>query len=486
MDSSLRSIVGLSLICLVAIVAADRPLIRQVTNRYRKFNDHLIQELPGAPPVPFAMHSGYVTVDEAAGRALFYWFVEAEVADPTTAPVTLWLNGGPGCSSVGGGALSELGPFYPDKEGKALLTNPYSWNKVSNVIFLESPAGVGFSYTNTSADLITGDERTALDSYEFLVKFFKMYEEFAKAPFYIAGESYAGHYVPQLAATILKLDTDSAINFQGIAVGNAWTDASHDNFGAIFYWWTHALISDTSFYGMVKTCNLSSSGPLREYQQGRLKSSRAELQCDDYIDLSTKEMGDINIYEIYVDVCVGASAQAETKHFAKQLNRLRRGALGALPLKTSANYDPCIDNEVEVYLNRPEVQEALHANVTGLKYRWTDCSDIVDYSYEDLLSSVIPVYTDILLKSKLRILIFSGDTDAIVPVTGSRSWIRTLDLKIVEDWRPYYLNQQVAGYVTKFDNMTFATVRGAGHMVPYTQPERGLYLFGNFISDSAL
>lgn len=120
----------------------------------------------------------------------------------------------------------------------------------------------------------------------------------------------------------------------------------------------------------------------------------------------------------------------------------------------------------------------------------------------------------------------SGDTDAIVPVTGSRSWIRTLDLKIVEDWRPYYLNQQVgpscscwkqpvhwlfslfdlmtrmtfcwstcltvssglqvAGYVTKFDNMTFATVRGAGHMVPYTQPERGLYLFGNFISDSAL
>ncbi|KAL2611260.1 hypothetical protein R1flu_022952 [Riccia fluitans] len=484
MEKLLWAIVGLSVICSVTAVAAgdEDVIIHQVTDG--KFTDHLIKELPGAPPYSFDMHSGYITVDEAHQRALFYWFVEADVEDPTTVPLTLWLNGGPGCSSVGGGTLSELGPFYPDKDGKTLLKNPNSWNKVSNLIFLESPAGVGFSYSNTSADLTTGDERTALDSYLFLVKFLQLYPKFAKLPFYIAGESYAGHYVPQLAATILKLDKDSVINFKGIAVGNAWTDSSIDNFGAIFFWWTHALISDTSFYGMAKTCNLSATGPLHSLHH----SSGEEKTCDDFVELAANEMGNINIYEIYVDVCLSAAAQAETKHFAKQLNRhpKRPGSLGALPLKTDdSKYDPCIDNEVEAYLNQPAVQKALHANTTGLPYIWTDCSNIVNYSEKDLLGSVIPVYKDVLLKSDLKIMIYSGDVDAIVPVTGSRAWISTLGLNIVEDWKPYYVNNQVGGYVTKYDKMTFATVRGAGHMVPYTQPERGLYLFGNFISENA-
>ncbi|KAL3682548.1 hypothetical protein R1sor_000570 [Riccia sorocarpa] len=520
MEKLLWTILGLSAICSISVVFAagdEEVVIRQVTDG--TFAEHLIKELPGAPPYSFAMHSGYITVDESHGRALFYWFVEADVEDPTTVPLTLWLNGGPGCSSVGGGALSELGPFFPDKDGKTLLKNPNSWNKVSNLIFLESPAGVGFSYSNTSADLTVGDERTALDSYQFLLNFLKLYPKYSKLPFYVSGESYAGHYVPQLAATILKLDKDSVINFKGIAVGNAWTDSAIDNFGAIFYWWTHALISDTSFYGMAKTCNFSDTGPLYSLQEAQLKSSGNSLTCDELVELAMKEMGNINIYEIYVDVCLSASAQAEAKQFAKKLNRDRQrpGSLGALPLANSdpSYYDPCIDNEVEEYLNQPAVQKALHANTTRtavhldrlqfciswmfllhrlLKIRTPAsskelfllfCSDIVRYSEKDLLSSVVPLYKDVLLNSNLKILIFSGDHDAIVPVTGSRAWISTLGLKIVEDWKPYYVNKQVAGYVTKYDKLTFATVRGAGHMVPYTQPERGLYLFGNFVSESA-
>lgn len=86
---------------------------------------NLITDLPGAPAVPFAMASGYVTVDADAGRALFYWFVEADLPDPASAPLTLWLNGGPGCSSVGGGMLSELGPFYPTKDGNSLQVRTY-------------------------------------------------------------------------------------------------------------------------------------------------------------------------------------------------------------------------------------------------------------------------------------------------------------------------------------------------------------------------
>jgi serine carboxypeptidase-like clade 2 len=143
---------------------------------------------------PNGLFSGYVTVDQSAGRALFYFFVPIVSGDPATAPLLLWLNGGPGCSSIGGGLMTELGPWYPTSATAPTLTpNPYTWAKVANVLFLESPACVGFSYSNTSSDCLTaGDARSAADIYTFLQGFLVKYPQFAKSPFYISGESYGG------------------------------------------------------------------------------------------------------------------------------------------------------------------------------------------------------------------------------------------------------------------------------------------------------
>ena len=99
--------------------------------------------------------------------------------------------GGPGCSSLGG-AFAELGPFYPQLEGESLQVNPYAWNRVANVLFLESPAGVGFSFFTDPADNTVGLGRTAADAYDFLLAFLSSYPQFADRDFYIAGESYAG------------------------------------------------------------------------------------------------------------------------------------------------------------------------------------------------------------------------------------------------------------------------------------------------------
>ncbi|KAJ7559271.1 hypothetical protein O6H91_04G076900 [Diphasiastrum complanatum] len=456
------------------VYASQEPLlIRQVQSS----NAHLIVDLPGAPPVSFAQYSGYITVDERAGRALFYWFVEADVSDPTSAPLTLWLNGGPGCSSVGGGMLSELGPFYPDKDGLNLQLNPYSWNEVSNIIFLESPAGVGFSYSNSTDDYVTGDAKTAEDSYVFLQRFWELFPAFSKNPFYVAGESYAGHYVPQLAALIISKQKlrNSPINFKGIVVGNAWTDPDTDDHGSALYWWSHALISDESYNAILAACNFSSVATSRYGES---------VNCNGYVDDATNNLGPINIYDIYVDICISAQAHNQAVHFAKQLNRDGKTRIGTWPL-LSNSYDPCVDNEVEVYLNRPDVQAALHANVTGLPYRWIDCSDIVNYSQKDGLLSMLPTYRT-LLQSGLDILIYSGDVDAMVPVTGTRAWISKLNLNITKKWKPWFLGKQVGGYVTHYAGLTFATVRDAGHMVPYTQPLRALHLFKSFITETPL
>lgn len=91
---------------------------------------------------------------------------------------------------------------------------------VANVLFLETPAGVGFSYSNTSSDYSNpGDNNTAEDSYTFLVNWFERFPQYKNRDFFITGESYAGHYVPQLAYTILSKNTSKTIiNLKGIAV----------------------------------------------------------------------------------------------------------------------------------------------------------------------------------------------------------------------------------------------------------------------------
>ncbi|CAA0827629.1 Serine carboxypeptidase-like 28 [Striga hermonthica] len=180
-----------------------------------------IEELPGQPPVNFSQYSGYVTVDPEAERALFYYFTESE--DPENRPLVLWLNGGPGCSSLGAGAMSELGPFRVNPDRNTLRYNEYAWNKVANVLFLESPAGVGFSYSNRSSDYVTGDAKTARDTYAFLVNWLERFSEYKNRTLYLAGESYAGHYVPQLASLILnhnKIKKPTILDLKGIIVSS--------------------------------------------------------------------------------------------------------------------------------------------------------------------------------------------------------------------------------------------------------------------------
>jgi carboxypeptidase C (cathepsin A) len=159
-------------------------------------NQGLITSLPNLNYNPgFRQFSGYLTVSAQHGRSLFYWYVESQ-NDPTTDPVVLWTNGGPGCSGLIG-FWEEHGPFVLNST-LHLSPNPYSWNKVANMLYIEQPAGTGFSYSKTTADYDTADDAmSAEDNYQFILQFLERFPERKSNAFYISGESYAGHYIPQ-------------------------------------------------------------------------------------------------------------------------------------------------------------------------------------------------------------------------------------------------------------------------------------------------
>jgi serine carboxypeptidase-like clade 2 len=347
-----------------------------------------IKALPGQPKVAFSQYSGYVNVNQSHGRALFYWLTESSSPSPHTKPLLLWLNGGPGCSSIAYGASEEIGPFRINKTGSNLYLNKFAWNKDANLLFLESPAGVGYSYTNTSSDLKdSGDERTAQDNLIFLIKWLSRFPQYKYRDFYIAGESYAGHYVPQLAKKINdynKAFSKPIINLKGflvktkrvylaqikticlrflinerlpfllLKVGNAVTDNQYDSIGTVTYWWTHAIISDKSYKSILKYCNFT--------------VERVSDDCDNAVNYAMNhEFGDIDQYSIYTPTCVAAQQKKNTTgFFVRMKNTLLRRRL-------VSGYDPCTESYAEKYFNRPDVQRAMHANVTGIRYKWTAC-----------------------------------------------------------------------------------------------------------------
>ncbi|XP_072987359.1 serine carboxypeptidase-like 34 [Typha latifolia] len=431
--------------------------------------------LPGQPAVNFRQYAGYVTVNASHGRALFYWFFEA-THDVGKKPLVLWLNGGPGCSSIGYGEAEELGPFLIQKGVPEIKLNKYSWNKEANLLFLESPVGVGFSYTNTSSDLLQlGDKITAEDSYTFLVNWFKRFPQYKSHGFYISGESYAGHYVPQLSEKIFdenkKASPANFINFKGFMIGNALMDDETDQIGMVDYAWDHAVISDRVYHDVKIKCNFS--------------VEPSTPACDAAMNEYFAVYDIINMYSLYTPSCVtNTSTTSRTRSYWIEGARPKHFSKFRGWFKKPAGYDPCVSDYAEVYFNRHDVQKALHANVTHIGYNWTHCSDAIT-KWNDAPASVLPIIRK-LINGGLRVWVYSGDTDGRIPVTSTRYTLHKLGLKTIQEWKPWYDHEQVGGWTIIFDGLTFVTIRGAGHEVPQFAPRQAEQLIKHFLANEQL
>ncbi|GMY26626.1 serine carboxypeptidase-like 45 [Fagus crenata] len=426
-----------------------------------------INQLPGQPPVTFQQYSGYVTVDDKSQRALFYYFAEAEV-DPASKPLVLWLNGGPGCSSLGVGAFSENGPFRPS--GEVLVKNEYSWNREANMLYLETPIGVGFSYaTNTSSYESVNDKITARDNVVFLQRWFERFPLYRNRSLFITGESYAGHYVPQLAELMLQFNKkENLFNLKGIALGNPVLEFATDFNSRAEFFWSHGLISDTTYKMFTSVCNYSRY--VSEYYRGNVSPICLRVMSQ----VSRETSNFVDKYDVTLDVCV-SSIFSQSKFLS--------------PQQVTETIDVCVEDETVNYLNRIDVQMALHARLVGV-HQWVVCSNILDYELLDLEIPTISIVGNI-IKAGIPVLVYSGDQDSVIPLTGSRTLVHglaeELGLKTNVPYRVWFEGQQVGGWTQVYGNiLSFATVRGASHEAPFSQPERSLVLFRSFLNGHPL
>ncbi|KAL4452545.1 hypothetical protein ABPG75_008207 [Micractinium tetrahymenae] len=439
----------------------------------------LVPSLPTVGALDFQLHSGYLPVDAASGRALFYLLAEYEGHEPVDRPLLLWLQGGPGCSSVGLGAFQELGPFLPDFEGEnvstaGLMRNPHSWTLAAHVLFLDSPAFTGFSFSaDNTTDRRWGDANVTADHLAALLAFYERHPWLRGQPLFLAGESYAGHYVPLLAAAIFqhnrRHEPDWPIMLEGYALGNPWTDPAHDNAGAVQFWYGEDLISADTYRGLLAACNLSATALWRTEGESGVGG-----ECAKHRDAALAEAGGYQLYGVNAPLCVlrpDGTPQEPQPDWQDLPNPL---------------YDPCSHHRVRAYMRRQDVQEALHAIQPGAQARnWTECdARAISYEVESLLDSMLPVHRAN-LEAGMRVLIYSGDTDGVVPTLGTRSWVEALGLHPAAPLRTWADKQtgEVAGYVSEYEGgLTFATLHEAGHAAPYFKPSAALQLIQSFLN----
>ncbi|GFQ01420.1 serine carboxypeptidase-like 34 [Phtheirospermum japonicum] len=257
-------------------------------------------------------------------------------------------------------------------------------------------------------------------------------------------------------------------------IGNAALDDETDQKGMIDYAWHHAVISDALYDKIKSKCDFT--------------KSKVSHDCDDALDEYFEVYNIIDMYSLYTPTCVDATLTTNLRSYShlkatapRLISTNNDRSWRTRPL--SQGYDPCASYYTEAYLNRPDVQRALHANVTRLSYPWTHCSDI---KWNDAPVSILPTLRELIAAGQ-RIWVFSGDTDGRVPVTSTRYGLKKLGLRIVKDWTPWYTNnKQVGGWTVAYEGLRFVTIRGAGHEVPEFKPMQALQLLVHFLENKTL
>ncbi|KAJ1673797.1 hypothetical protein EV182_004537 [Spiromyces aspiralis] len=415
--------------------------------------------------------SGYLDVN--SDKHFFFWFFEARNGRKD-APLILWVNGGPGCSSSTG-LLAELGPCRVEPGGNSTKLNPYSWNNEAHVIFLDQPLNVGFSYGNNVFNSIDAGK----DVNAFLQLFLETFPEYENSPLHVFGESYGGHYVPAIAKAIYEFNKDLAskdslgllsvaekslrtLPLTTIGIGNGLVDP----------------LIQYKYYGKM-ACNSTYSPVLSQDQCNAMDSLYPT--CARLINACYKFKNQL--------ACVPPEYYCNRMLMSYSMS-------GQNPYDVRipcGNSDLCypIFDDIATYLNNPEIQKELGSEVS----EFVSCSQKVYSGFILNGDWMMPYFEFVptLLDNNIPVLVYAGDADWICNWYGNKAWTLELPWSGQEAFNQandrVWTNTQTgkeAGEVRNHGPFTFLRIFSAGHMVPLDQPENALDMINRWIKGQPL
>ncbi|KAH9853362.1 serine carboxypeptidase [Lenzites betulinus] len=410
--------------------------------------------------------SGYG--DLASDKSIWFWFFEAR-SSPATAPLTIWLNGGPGSSSMIG-LFQEHGPCRITNDSKSVTLNPNSWNQVSNMLYIDQPVGVGFSHGTTD---VGTSQAAAEDIWNFLQIFFKdsRFAAYQKNDFALWTESYGGHYGPTFAAYFLDQNAAIAsgsisglpINLKVLGVGDGLTDPLTQYPGYISYAASnpyHALVSQS----VITRANTSftKSGGCRDqitacYASGSVNDcSEAQESCND--NILSPLAGNYDVYYVLT--------------------------------KNPDPYPPALDT----YLGSKTLMKQIGAEST-----WQETNDDVYSNFAatgDWMHNSRPNLEKV-INAGVRTIVYDGDADYILNFHGVEAMVDALQTQFTAQYAKqafssFTVRGQAAGMFKNAGTFSYVRIFGAGHEVPaykhatLTTGEAALQMFKQIMSNNSL
>ncbi|CAO3635289.1 unnamed protein product [Cunninghamella echinulata] len=386
-------------------------------------------------------YSGYI--DVTSTTQYFFWFFESRT-NPDTAPLTLWLNGGPGCSSLLG-LWEEVGPCKLNEDGTKVIYNQRgSWNKVSNMLFIDQPAGAGFSV----GEWVTTTDEVSPLMYEFMLQFFDAFPQYKNNPFHFFGESYAGHIIPPVADYILKenkkLSSENQhkhINLQSIGLGNGYT-----NMMVQFQ------------YAEKMACHSTYGSVLNETDCNIMKKNIPECTRRMKICKKTETVKD----------CVSAS-----NYCVKYVEKIyKRSGKHNFDVRSAIKFN----SSFPAFVNQTELKELIGIPPKRPFIRCNFDLKRAFYATGDYVRDVSPSVAN-LLNEGVRSIIYAGDADFKANWYGNHAWTQQLEFKyktLYQSDTLHLLTDQNGKEIGEFQSgggLTFVRIYKAGHLAPVNQPE---------------
>lgn len=389
-------------------------------------------------------YSGYFTVNKEYNSNLFFWFFPA-MHNPKTAPVVLWLQGGPGATSMFG-LFMENGPFIITAN-KTLTMRKYSWNIAHNVIYIDNPVGTGYSFTENEKGYATNETQVGREIHTALVQFFLLFPELQNNDFFVTGESYAGKYVPAVSHAIkdYNIKAKTKINLKGLAIGNGLCDPENQ-----------LLYSDYLYQlGLID-------------ENGKTQFQVYEKKGREFI----KQKNYLEAFKIFDTLLNG------------DLNRTPSLFHNLTGFDNYYNYlfvkDGNDSDWMSELIQRADVRRAIHVGNNSFHVETTT---VEEHLKEDVMQSVVFFLTDLL--QHYRVLIYNGQLDIIVAYPLTENYLKNLKWSGADKYakasrKLWMVGNKLAGYTKTVDNLTEVLVRNAGHMVPSDQPKWALDLITRF------
>jgi len=387
-------------------------------------------------------YSGFLTVDKPNNGNMFFWFFPAE-ENPETAPVVIWLQGGPGGSSMFG-ALKLHGPIITTVDGNNQLSgvekNPYSWGRKHNMLYIDNPVGAGFSFSDKMPE--TQMEVTN-NLYEFLQQWYTLFPMYQSNPFYPFGESYAGKFVPSLTRHIHERNQEDddkiKINLVGMGIGDGWMSPYHN----------------------ARYANQLYQVGLMDEQDHEYCLAQ-EQTTQDLIDAG-------NLYEAW---------QSWNNEFGYFLNKMDCGYYYNIAI---CDFDPAEDN-YEDFCNLASTREALHVGQMPFPNPGDVYFSMINVFMESQMHDI-----EFVLNAGYKTLIYDGNFDIICNHSGILDMIADMQWDGKADYDKamrtvYHYGSEVVGYLKKAQNLDLLVVRNAGHMVPLSQPPWAQQMIEDFTS----